>query len=102
AFIKNAEDDVDGDESGDDQNKLRGARVLKGLRVALESGVDRWRHADFASGGFYIENGWAERGSRSKIEGDGDCGKDALVVDGKSGSERLVTGKGLEGDEVAG
>src|SRR5580700_4730590 len=64
--------------------------------------MDGGWNANFTSGGFDIEHGRAERSSWSKIERDGDSGKDALVIDGKSGTGRLVTGEGAEGHELAG
>ena len=45
AFVENAEHDVDGNESGEDQIGLVLKRFLKGLRGALEGGVNGGGHA---------------------------------------------------------
>ena len=49
ALIEHAEDDVDGDERGEDEQRLVAERRLKGLRRALESGLECSRAAELAA-----------------------------------------------------
>ncbi len=58
-LIKDAENDVNGGESGDDQNRLIGERILVGLSGTLKRGMDRRGNSEFAPGGFNVYNGWA-------------------------------------------
>ena len=46
ALVEHAEHDVDGDERGEDEQRLVGQRGLKCGRRSLEAGVDAGRHAD--------------------------------------------------------
>ena len=41
ALVEHPEHDIDGDESGGDQKRLRGERGLEGLRRALETAFAR-------------------------------------------------------------
>ena len=46
AFVEHAQHDVDGDERGEDQQRLVGERALKGGGGSLEAGIDAGRQAD--------------------------------------------------------
>jgi hypothetical protein len=43
ALVEHAEDDVDGDQCGEDQDRRAGERILKRLRAALEALLNRGR-----------------------------------------------------------
>ncbi len=72
ALVKNAEDDVDGDQRGKDEVGLVLERLLEGLRGALECGVDRSGHADLALGFFKSGHGVAKGDIGREIEGERD------------------------------
>ena len=46
ALVEHAEHDVDGDERGEDEERLVGERGFKGRGCALEAGVDAGRHVE--------------------------------------------------------
>ena len=50
AFIQNAEHDVHGDDSGNNQPRLGGKRILEGSRRSLESSVNAGRQIDVLLG----------------------------------------------------
>ena len=102
AFVKDAENDVDGSESSENQDGLIGERILKGLGGSLERSVDRGWDADFAAGLLDVIDGRTERSAGRKIEGKRDGRKNALVIDGEGGAGWLVVGEGTERDELAG
>ena len=51
ALVEHAQHDVDGDQRGQDQQRLVGERGLEGLRRALEAGADAGGQPDLALGG---------------------------------------------------
>ncbi len=59
-FVKDAENDVNSGESGDDQNQLVGERILVSLSGALKRGVNRGRNTKLAPGGFNVIDGGAK------------------------------------------
>ena len=102
ALVEDTENDVNGGESGDDQDRLIGERGLKGLGRALERGVNGIGHPHVTASLLNVLDSGAERSTRRKIEGNSDGRENALVVDGKSGVGRLVVCKGAERNEFAG
>src|SRR2546430_3340788 len=101
-LIEDAENDIDGGESGDDQDRLIGQRILKGLGSALKRSVNGIGHADFAASQLDVLDSGTERSARREIEGKSNGREDALVVDGKRGVGRLVVCEGAERNEFAG
>ena len=68
ALIQNAQHDVDGDESGKDEVWLVLERILKGLRGALESGVNGGGHSHVALSLFERGYGIAQGDIGGEIE----------------------------------
>ena len=83
ALIEDAEHDVNGDEGGEDQEGLIGERVVEGSGGALEVGLERRREVHLLGQVVDLGDGGAERGVGREIEGDGDRGELALVIDGE-------------------
>jgi hypothetical protein len=50
ALVKNAKNDVDGDQGSDDQNGRAAERALESLGVTLEAGGDRRRQVEIGGG----------------------------------------------------
>ena len=81
AFVQHAEDDVDGDERGENQDAAHSAARPERSGGALERGLNAERHADVflrLVDGF---GGFAEGSVRSEIEGNGDDRELSLVID---------------------
>ncbi len=102
AFVKDAEDDVDGEQSGENENGFGAEGLLVGLQGAGEEAVDGGGHAHallhLADG----EGGVAEGDAGSEIEGDGDGRKEAGVVERERGGVGLAGGHGEEWDVAGG
>ena len=64
ALVEHAEDDVDSDQRGQDQDRRAAQRVLERLRVALEAGGDRARHVKTLRGLLNRGHGLADAGVR--------------------------------------
>src|SRR5215471_4387676 len=99
-LIENAQDDVDGSKSRDDENKLVGQRVLKRLGSALKGGVNGVGNLEFEASGFNVLHGWAKGRSGGEIEGKGDRRENALVIDGKRGIGGFVVREGAQRNEL--
>ncbi len=101
AFVEHAEDDVDGDERGENQERLIRERVGERRSGALETRLQARGHVqvflDFVDGG----DGAAERCVRREIERDGDGGELALMGDRKRLGGLLEMSKGTERDGIA-
>ena len=80
-FIEHAQNDVDGDQRGENQKRLVRQGNAKGLRGALKAGLDACRQAKTLPGIFYGLHRLAERSAGCQIEGDVDDGKLTLMVD---------------------
>ena len=97
ALVEDAQDDVDGDERGEDQDRLVGERGLEGLGGALErragseEGSATWRSAAWMA-----VDGVAERDAGRQIEGERDGRELALVTDGQRGVGRRELGERAE------
>src|ERR1700682_4221269 len=89
-FVEDSENDVNGSESGENQDGLIGKRILKGLGGALKCSVNRGRDADFAAGLLDVVDGRTERGAGREIKGKCDGRKNALMIDGERGAGWLV------------
>src|SRR5579864_160736 len=101
AFVEDAENDVYGSESRENQNRLRRQRGLKGLRGSLKAAMNIFRHADLALGGVDIRDRRAESGAWSKVERESDGRELSLMIDGERSPRRLVTGQGAERNQFA-
>ena len=96
AFIQNAEHDVDRDQRGQDQIGLVLERVLKGLRGALEGGVDGAGHAHVALGLFERGHRIAQGHVGREIESERDRRILALVIHRERGPLLLIMCNGRE------
>src|SRR6059036_1170311 len=96
ALVQDAEDDVHGDEGGEDEEGLVGEGGLEGLGGALEAGVDGGGQPDLALGGLDGADGMAEGDAGGEVEGEGDGGELALVVDGAGRGAGLEVTEGGE------
>ncbi len=108
AFVEHAENDVDDDKRGRDQHRLVRQCGLEGLRIALEAGDQRGRHADFIGRLLNGIDRLAERHARRQIESHrhgrklprmGDQQRaDMVGVDGDQSGERdqLPVGRRLD------
>ena len=94
ALVKDAEHDVDGDESGEDEIGFVLERLLEGLRRALEGGVNGGGHAHIALGLFERGYGIAQRDVGCEIKRECHCWILALVIDGERGALLLPVGDG--------
>ena len=79
AFVEHAENDVNRDQRGGDQQRLVGQRGLKGLGRALKAAVDRRGQADLVAGDLDAADCITERQSRRKVEGERHRRKLALM-----------------------
>src|SRR5262249_58408321 len=75
ALVEDAEDDVDGDQRGEDQQRLVGERGLEGLGRSLERGTEARRETETTGGGLDGGDGVAEGDPGGEVEGEGDGGK---------------------------
>src|SRR5215467_11459218 len=96
ALIKNAKNDVNGSESRNDEHKLIGKRILKGLRGSLKRSVNRVGHFKFTPRSFDVLDCGTKRSAGRKIERERDRWKNSLVVHGKRGIGWLVMSKSAE------
>ena len=101
AFVEDAEDDVDGDECGEDEQGHVGEGVSKGSRGALEIGLQAGGHVEIGLNFGDGRDGVAERGAGSEVEGNGDGGKLSLVVDGEGLGSGFEMRERTEGDGAA-
>src|ERR1700730_2795295 len=69
ALVEDAQEDVDGDERGEDEERLAGGGGLEGLRRALEAGADRRGQTDLLLGGLDRRDGMPERDPGRQVEG---------------------------------
>jgi len=83
AFVENAENDVDSDEGGEDEDGLIRERILECGRSTLKFSLDAGRHIEVGLGGIDGVNGVAERGIGREIERESDDGKLALMIQGE-------------------
>ena len=83
AFVENAENDVDSDERGKDEDGLIRQRYLECGRSALKSSLDAGRHIEVGFGGVDGVNSVAEGGIGREIERESDDGKLALMIQGE-------------------
>ncbi len=81
ALVQDAEDQVDHDQGGGDQQRHRAERLLERLGVALEAGLDRGGSAQVDHGLLHGRGGAAERDTLAKVEAHRDGRKLALVAD---------------------
>jgi len=82
-LVKDAEDQADDHQCSEDQERHRRERVLEGLGVALEAGVDGGWKLQCGPGTRDCVGRLAERRARSEVEADGDRRKLALMADGQ-------------------
>src|SRR5579859_6256665 len=85
AFVKDAEDDINGDESGEDEHGLIGERILERSRGALKLSLNARRQIQIGFGGVDGIDGVAERGVGRQVERKSDDGKLALMIQGERG-----------------
>src|SRR5690242_4331583 len=101
AFVENTEDDVNGDESGEDEQRHVGERISERGGGALEIGLNTGGHVkiglNFGDGG----DGVAERGAGGEVEGNSDGGELSLMVDGKRLGSGFEMREGAEGNGAA-
>src|SRR6266849_4696549 len=96
AFVENAENDVNGDQRGENQDRLVGKRAQEGRGRSLERGLNAWRHAELVFDAVDGVDGFAQRGIGSQIEGKGDYRKLSLVIDRQGGVAGLEARKCAE------
>ena len=100
-LVQNAENNVNGDHRGENQDWLVRERAEEGGRRALKRGLDAWRHVQFLLGALDGVDGVAQGGVRSQIEGKRDHGKLALVIQGQRRSARIEMRECAEGNLCA-
>ena len=101
AFVEDAENDVDGDERGEDEIGLVLEGILEGLRGALEGGVDGGGHAHVGLRFLEGRDGVAEGNVGGEIEGERNGRILALVIDGKRSALLVPVGDGGERNHCA-
>ncbi len=100
AFVEDAEHDVDGDEGGEDQERLVGQGGFERGGGALESGLNAGGHVQVVLGVVDGCDGVAQRGIRGEIERDGYRGELALMIDGERGRLSLEMRELRQGHHV--
>jgi len=80
ALVKNAKNDVDGDQGSDDQNGRAAERALESLGVTLEAGGDRRRQVEIGGGFADRSHRISNRAVGREVEAQRDRGELALVV----------------------
>src|SRR6266403_4219495 len=98
ALVQNAENDVDGYESRQDEDGFIGQGLEKSSRRALESGLNARRHVQFLLRGIDGVYGVAKRPIGSQIERESHDGKLALMIERQSGVARIKAREGAERD----
>ena len=103
ALVEDAEHDVDGDERGEDEDRLARERVAEGLRRALELGVDAGGQVELclcaASMAFDASPSATPGAVLNESVTDGEL---PLVADGRAAStRRLHVREGAERDLIA-
>ena len=97
ALVQHAEHDVDGDQRGQDQQRLVGQRGPEGLRRALEAGLDAGRQADARSAPPRSPcTASPERSAGRQVEGERDRRELSLVVDRERRGAVLEVREGAE------
>ena len=97
ALVEHPEDDVDGDERGQDEKGLGGQRGLEGLGRALEARPDGGGQPDLPLGVLDGGDGVAEGDAGGEVEGQRHRRKLPLVIDGERGGARHEAGEGGQG-----
>ncbi len=95
-FVQNTKDDINGDERGENEQRLIGNGAKKRRGRALERGLHALWHADCISNVVDCFCGVAKRGIGSQVEGNGDNRKLALVIDGQRTGAGLKARKGAQ------
>ncbi len=85
AFVENAENDVDSNERGEDEDGFIRERILECGRSTLKFSLNAGRHVEVGLGGVDGVNGVAEGGIGREIERESDDGKLALMIEGERG-----------------
>src|SRR5271168_2903052 len=96
ALVEDAQNDVDGDQGGENQQRLVGQGGLKGSRGSLEGSLNGEGELDLLLHLLNGLGGFAQGGVGGQIEGKGDDGKLPLVVDGEWGGLLLEVREGTE------
>ena len=102
ALIEHAQDDVDDDDGGQDQERLALERGLELRRAAGEGRHDGIGQADFLLRGLDRLDRRAQRTARPQVEGERHRRELALVDDGQRGGADLDFGKGAQRHHLAG
>ena len=100
ALVKNAKNDVNGDERSQDEQRFVGEGTLEGGCSPLKITLDGRGHVQVRDSAFNPRDGSAEGGARSKIEGNGDGGKLALASNREWSGGALKARKGTQGHSV--
>ncbi len=93
ALVEHAQHDVDGDQRGQDQQRLVGQRGLEGGGRALEAGIDAGRHLDALLDCVHRLDRIAQRLARREVEADHRGRELALVPDGQLRAGLLPMGQ---------
>ena len=83
ALVEHAQHDVDGDQRGQNEQRLVGERILERRRRALEVGLQAGREVQALRHLVNVADGRAQRGVGRKVEGDRHRGELSLVIDRK-------------------
>src|SRR5258708_33145618 len=98
ALVQNAENDVDGYESRQDEDGFIDQGLEKSCRGPLEGGLNARRHVQFLFRGVDGVYGVAKRPIGSQIERKSDHGKLALMIERQSVVARVKPREGAERD----
>src|SRR5579863_9094369 len=98
AFVQHAQDDVDRDERGGDQQGFVGERLLVGFGSTGEGGVNGGGDVNLAARLFDRVYRLTQGNVRRQIEGDGDRREQTLVIHGERGGGGNVMRDGAERD----
>src|SRR6266545_3554836 len=96
-LVEHAEDDVDGDEGGENEEGLGGQRGLEGLGRALEARPDGDGQPDLPLGVLDGGDGVAEGDPGGEVEGQRHRRELSLVIDGEGRRARYEAGEGGQG-----
>src|SRR4029077_17836236 len=85
AFVQDAEDDVNGDKGGENQNRLIAERAEESGGGTLERALNAWRHGEISLGAIDGVDGIAQGSVWSNVKGKSDDRELALMIQGEGG-----------------
>src|SRR5690348_611841 len=96
AFVQNAQNDVHGDDCRKDQDRFIREGTEEGSSSALKRGLDAGRHVQFLFCSVDGVDRFTQSSAGRQVEGNGDHGELALMVQSERGVGRVEVCKSAE------